>query len=321
MQPMEIVRAVLIYVLVALIAGGIAYLGNWMGRKIGRKKLTVLGMRPKHTSNFITAVTGSLIAITTLSVFVAFSEEGRAVLFSIRSLKVQLEDLRQQVEDARRNRIVWGANQPIVLGVLQPGLEAPVQKERILNGLSYANTLTVQRYNEIAKENGDPPVSPDTQVVTWSEERVDEIANYMVTNSKVEGIRFSAARNTVYKDEMPVDMNILPVKRIFREGEIVASEDMRPDSPELLLQWYAFVNKVRDAAKQRGMIELNDSLGGLKPEDFDQVVQEMKRLRGPGRLVAVASHDLYQTSRLDIRIEVRPRGEVLPKAESIVGGR
>lgn len=318
---MEIVRALVIYVLVALIAGGIAYLGNWMGRKIGRKKLTVLGMRPRHTSNFVTAVTGSMIAIATLTIFALSSEEARYVLTGIKQLKAELRRLEEDVQHAKESRVVWGVNQPIMHGVLQPGVDPAVQRERILLVLSIANRLTIERNNEIAKENGQPEADIQDQMVTWSDERIDEIANYMRTVDRVEGIRFTAARNALFQDTVPIDMNIIPVKRIFREGEIVASQHLQPDSPELLLQWYAFLEDVRSSAKRRGMIEINDSLGsGLTSEDFNRLVQDMKRLKGPGKIVAVATQDLYQTSTLAIRIEVQP-GNGTPKANSIVGRR
>ena len=70
-------RIVLVFLLVAFIAGGIAMLGNQLGRKIGRKKMTVFGMRPRHTSIFITTITGSLIACLTLVLSMVASQDVR----------------------------------------------------------------------------------------------------------------------------------------------------------------------------------------------------------------------------------------------------
>ena len=38
--------------------GAIAYFGDRIGMKVGRKRLTLFGLRPKHTSIIITIVTG-----------------------------------------------------------------------------------------------------------------------------------------------------------------------------------------------------------------------------------------------------------------------
>ena len=73
-------RIVSIYLVVGFLAGLIAYLGNDLGRKIGRKKMSVLGMRPRHTSNFMTILTGSVIALSTLTFFAAVSEPVRQLL-------------------------------------------------------------------------------------------------------------------------------------------------------------------------------------------------------------------------------------------------
>ena len=75
-----ILRVLLIFLLVAILAGGIAMLGNQLGRKIGRKKMTVFGMRPRHTSIFITTITGSLIAILTLGLAMIGSQDVRDLI-------------------------------------------------------------------------------------------------------------------------------------------------------------------------------------------------------------------------------------------------
>ena len=53
-----------------LMAGIIAYNGDVIGRKYGKKRLTLFGLRPKHTAILITSVTGVFIsALTTAAIF------------------------------------------------------------------------------------------------------------------------------------------------------------------------------------------------------------------------------------------------------------
>jgi hypothetical protein len=53
--------ALLILVLLAL-CGFIAYIGDLLGRRLGKKRLSIFGLRPKHTAILLTIVTGVLIA-------------------------------------------------------------------------------------------------------------------------------------------------------------------------------------------------------------------------------------------------------------------
>ena len=51
---------ILIFVLI-VISGLIAVAGDWVGLKIGKKRITIFGLRPHYTAIFITIITGILI--------------------------------------------------------------------------------------------------------------------------------------------------------------------------------------------------------------------------------------------------------------------
>lgn len=302
-----------IYLLVAVVAGCIAYMGNDLGKKIGKKKRSLFGLRPKHTSNLITALVGSLIAIVTLTLVLIFSQEARYLLTGTDRLRRQMNYLQQEVNSLTKRvnegRIVWGTGQAIAQGPLEPGLSVEEQRKRILTNLvgqDGANEVSIKRNNEIAREKGDPPLPFDTNLLEWDDAQLDKIAEQMMGENQVIGIRVLAARNCLYKDKVPVTLELVAVTRIFEAGETVASMPIRGDTPELLREWYDFVGKIKEEALRRGMMEINGSVGGVTPEDFDRLIEDIKRLQGPGKLVAVATADMYQTSTLKIRLEVVP---------------
>lgn len=311
MDWMNVLRVAGIYLLVALVSAAIAYVGNDLGRKIGRKKLTILGLRPRHTSNFITMMTGSLIAVVTLTLFLVFTAEGRVLIGGISKTRGELNRLREEVTLWRQlleqSRIVYGIGEPLAQAALVPGTPVPVQRERILFGLDRANRIAWEAQAKIAQQVGDPKPDLNAQFVTWDEEEIQRVAQTMLTADQVQGIRLVAARNTLYREQVPIRIELLPVKLVFKQGEIVASGPLDPDGPEQLLQWYDFLDAVRQSALRRGMYELNDSLNGLTQDDFHRLIEEIKRLHGPGKLVAVAKFDLYQTSALEVDVQVRPR--------------
>lgn len=86
----------LIFVLVVM-GGAIAYIGDKLGTKVGKKKLTVFGLRPKHTSILVTIVTGFLIAATTLGALTLVSSDVRTALFGMEALKEELDSLSTEV--------------------------------------------------------------------------------------------------------------------------------------------------------------------------------------------------------------------------------
>jgi len=88
---------ILIFTLI-IISGLIASIGDYVGLKIGKKRVSVFGLRPHYTAIFVTIVTGILIAIITITVLTISSQDVRTALFGMEELKDQLSYLSQEVE-------------------------------------------------------------------------------------------------------------------------------------------------------------------------------------------------------------------------------
>lgn len=87
-------------IVLAVMGGIIAYLGDKIGSRVGKRKIKLFGLRPKYTSILITILTGISIAAVTLGVMSVLSENVRIALFGMHQLqmqKAQLEDQRDQL--------------------------------------------------------------------------------------------------------------------------------------------------------------------------------------------------------------------------------
>ena len=78
--------------MVALVGGVIAFIGDRVGMRAGRKRLTVFGLRPKYTSIIIAILTGVVTASCTLGILSIASENVRLAVFHLTQLR---QDLRQ----------------------------------------------------------------------------------------------------------------------------------------------------------------------------------------------------------------------------------
>lgn len=75
----------------------LSVLGDSVGSKYGKKRISLFGIRPKYTSRLITAMTGALIAIGILTVMSIFSQDVRTALFGMKLLRQQMYDLQFQL--------------------------------------------------------------------------------------------------------------------------------------------------------------------------------------------------------------------------------
>ena len=81
----------------------LSVLGDSVGSKYGKKRISLFGLRPKHTSKLITAITGALIAIGILTVMSTISQDVRTALFGMKMLRQQMYDLQFQLNRSEEN--------------------------------------------------------------------------------------------------------------------------------------------------------------------------------------------------------------------------
>ncbi|MGE5551069.1 MAG: DUF3084 domain-containing protein [Bacteroidota bacterium] len=74
---------IFLVMVVALVGGLIAFVGDRVGMRVGRKRLTLFGIRPKYTSIAIAVLTGILTAVATLGILSAASENVRIAVFHL----------------------------------------------------------------------------------------------------------------------------------------------------------------------------------------------------------------------------------------------
>ena len=91
--------------IISLIFGSaaLAVLGDSVGSKYGKKRISLFGLRPKHTSRLITAMTGALIAVGILGVMSVFSQDVRTALFGMKLLRQQMYSLQFQLTQSEQN--------------------------------------------------------------------------------------------------------------------------------------------------------------------------------------------------------------------------
>jgi len=87
-------------IVMAIVGGIIAYIADKMGSKIGKKKMTVFGLRPKHTSILLTVLSGMLISLMSIGVVSVSSESARTALFGMEKIQKELKSLNLEKEQA-----------------------------------------------------------------------------------------------------------------------------------------------------------------------------------------------------------------------------
>jgi len=89
-------------ILALLILGGVlSTLGDRLGSLVGKARLSLFNLRPRHTAVVITVLTGSLISAISLGLMLLVSERLRTGLFELDRLEERLQRSRQQLATSK----------------------------------------------------------------------------------------------------------------------------------------------------------------------------------------------------------------------------
>jgi hypothetical protein len=85
--------------LIMAVAGAIAYVGDRVGHQVGRRRLTLFGIRPRYTSTIVAIGTGMLIALVVTVVALLASREVRTAFFRMNQITTRIAQLEAQERD------------------------------------------------------------------------------------------------------------------------------------------------------------------------------------------------------------------------------
>lgn len=213
----------------AIVGGFIAYLADKMGSKIGKKKMSIFGLRPKHTSILLTVASGTMIAVLTIGVMAVSSESARTALFGMEKLQKELRLLNAEKINA--------------------GLALDAAKEKVEEQNKKITDLDAKMQASI-REN-DAMEAKLAEVNSMYSKAQDELAN--LTESKAQ---LTSEIEELEKTTDALRKGIINMREgqvYYRAGEVVYAGIMRGglkhDANEAQVNW--FLQNANEAALER----------------------------------------------------------------------
>ncbi|MEA5465309.1 DUF3084 domain-containing protein [Leptothoe sp. PORK10 BA2] len=92
----------LLLITTVLVLGGvIATLGDRIGMRVGKSRLSLFNLRPRQTATVVSIVTGSVISASTLGLLLVASEQLRKGLFEFEEIQANLAEARAALENTQ----------------------------------------------------------------------------------------------------------------------------------------------------------------------------------------------------------------------------
>ena len=89
---------------ILVLGGAIASVGDRVGTKVGKARLSLFNLRPRKTAILITVLTGSLISASTLAILFGASEQLRTGVFRLEKIQKNLRNARKELEKTKTQK-------------------------------------------------------------------------------------------------------------------------------------------------------------------------------------------------------------------------
>lgn len=300
---------------IAILGGLIALLGDRVGMRMGKRKLSLFGLRPKYTSMIITVLTGLAISGFTLVLLAIVSDDVRTALFQMKQLQEELTVLKTEYQET--------------LEKLREVLVEQKETEELL-------ATTEEHYQEAADtlERTRKELNENKQELVYNQKRLHALEEVIkgLEETKVglevekerlhKEVQVLAAEASTLRDNLEISKT---GRLIFLSGDILAAhvveEGREPEEiiSEVFHPMLAAGNKI---ALERGARLPGKGEYSLKvKDDLSALAEEIAGLDAPAVLRLVVDHNTVLFEPLYTSFQFFPNQCIFHQGEVIAEDR
>ena len=288
--------------LIVIVAGGIAYIGDRVGHQVGRRRMTLFGLRPKYTSTIFAVGFGMLIALLVVVVSLVASYDARVALFSLNKLNEQIASLSRQRDRLLQDPVVYRAGEPLTQPVIVSSTQNEQDIERILS-LLFVDVANLYRSVPGVRPYPKDPLSAQVK------ESIAGAARGIKSLDPTAAIVVPVAGQNIFRDTaMSISFAVFKDTLIYRRGELMGSvvvndgKDLGADQAALI----QLETSLQRNAEDHGMpYMIADNLITTEQESAASL-RQLTSIAGPALIKAIAPADIYARGPLDTRLLVSP---------------
>ncbi|SFT61727.1 Protein of unknown function [Selenomonas sp. GACV-9] len=243
---------ILLIAVLIVTGGAIAFIGDRLGTKIGKKRLSIFGLRPRHTSIIITIFTGICITTLTFGVMAAASENVRTALFGMERLNQTMRATQTSLNEAQADLATAQSEQQRTNEELLQSKE-DVEKLRQQQTELEAESARLQEGNRLLEAAKQELTSRNDSLSSQNSQLSNQNANLTDNNAKL-------TRDNTVLEKRAADLRdgLITIREgdiAFQAGEVIASGVVRGNRPE------ADVDRDMQALAQLANRNISNKLG------------------------------------------------------------
>ena len=307
---------IMLIVVLVLTGGVIAFIGDRLGSKVGKKKLSLFGLRPRHTSILVTIITGILITTVTFGILAIASKDVRTALFGMNKLKAELNEKQSMIEEAS-GALVNVKND--LNTTKEEYAKSKKDLEETQEDLEIAQQAAeLLRQEQVALQNRNQELWSDNQTLIEHNQSLAENNQFLLAYNeslKADNLELEKTNNDLQEGIE----NIRERPIIYRVGELLASGVIKKTDDPVKIQ--NDLNQIIVLANSK----IIDRLGteGSKdgvwiyPIEYQKAMDRLKQAKGDTVIRLIVAANLVKGDPVLTELEMHPNRVVYQENEFV----
>lgn len=292
-------------ILLLLILGGIlSTLGDRLGTKVGKARLSIFKLRPKSTAVLITVFTGSIISAISFATMVIFDRDLRVGLFQLEGIREKIIESEKELKKLEKNlyalrsgNVVLSSGQTLVTKTIKLNKTNDIKK--IIESI-------LQQANFYAFNLVKPNQSEYRRILLVRKDDIEKLENKIADNRSWV-VRIKSAGNILrgenYVYAFPeVTLN----KMITKKGEVIAIENIslsKSDSESISKKINLLMASTLAEVRQRGSLSSELKINANQINNLGKYLVSKKK--GDFQIIARALDDSQSAEKVSISLELK----------------
>ena len=289
-------------ILLVLILGGIlSTLGDRLGTRVGKARLSIFKLRPKSTAVLITVFTGSIISAISFATMVVFDRDLRVGLFQLEDIREKIIESEKELKKLEKNlyafrsgNVVISSGQTLVTKTIKLNKTNDIKKiiESILQQANfYAFNLVKTNQSEYRR------------ILLVRKDDIEKLENKIADNRSWV-VRIKSAGNILrgenYVYAFPeVTLN----KMITKKGEVIAIENLslsESDSESISKKINLLMASTLAEVRRRGSLSSELKINANQINNLGKYLVNIKK--GDFQIIARALEDSQSAEKVSVSL-------------------
>jgi len=300
-------------ILLVLILGGIlSTLGDRLGTRVGKARLSIFKLRPKSTAVLITVFTGSIISAISFATMVVFDRDLRVGLFQLGDIREKIIESEKELKKLEKNlyafrsgNVVISSGQTLVTKTIKLNKTNDIKKiiESILQQANfYAFNLVKTNQSEYRR------------ILLVRKDDIEKLENKIADNRSWV-VRIKSAGNILRGENYVYAFPEVTLNKIItKKGEVIAIENIslsKSDSESISKKINLLMASTLAEVRRRGSLSSELKINANQINNLGKFLVSKKK--GDFQIIARALDNSQSADKVSVSLELQYLEEVIRK--------